>query len=67
MFIEAVLRIRSRNDFDENLGTIEYAADRRTNVVTLTYFEKYVMLIVSSEPNVDIDDTVRKIKKLLES
>ena len=67
MFIEAVLRIRTRQDFDENLGAVEYAAARRTNIVTFTFFEKDTVLFVSAEPNVDIDDTARKIQKLLKS
>lgn len=29
MFVEAVLRIRTRQDFDDNLGPVEYAAARR--------------------------------------
>ena len=65
MFIEAVLRIRTRQDFDENLGEVEYAAARRTNVVTLTFLVDDKVLFVSAEPNVDIDDTARKIQKIL--
>ena len=37
MFVEAVLRIRTRQDFDENLGSVKYAAARRAKVVTLTF------------------------------
>ena len=65
MFIEAVLRIRTRQDFDENLGPVEYAAARRTNVVTLTFIVDDMVLFISAEPNVDIDKTARKIQKLL--
>ena len=65
MFIEAVLRIRTRQDFDDNLGPVEYAAARRKNVVTMTIpFEKNI-LFVTSEPDVDIDKTAKKILELL--
>ena len=37
MFIEAVLRIRTRQEFDENLGPVAYAAARRKNVVVMTF------------------------------
>ena len=65
MFIEAVLRIRTRQDFDENLGPVEYAAARRTTVVTLTFLLDGKVLFVSAEPNVDIDITAKKILKLV--
>ena len=65
MFIEAVLRIRTRQDFDENLGPVEYAAARRKNVVTLTFLYGDKVLFISAEPNVDIDKTAQKIMGLL--
>ena len=64
MFIEAVLRIRTRQDFDENLGPVEYAAARRKNVVTFTFLYGDKVLFVSGEPNVDIDKTAQKIMRL---
>jgi len=65
MFIEAVLRIRTRQDFDENLGPVEYAAARRTHVVTMTFLVNDKVLFISAEPTVDIDKTARKIQNLL--
>jgi len=65
MFIEAVLRIRTRQDFDENLGPVTYAAARRTNVVTITILVGGKVLFVSAEPDVDIDDTAKKILQIL--
>ena len=65
MFIEAVLRIRTRQDFDENLGPVQYAAARRTNVVTMTFLGDGKVLFISAEPDVDIDDTARKILKII--
>ena len=64
MFIEAVLRIRTRQDFDEHLGPVEYAAARRKNVVTFTFLYGDNVLFVSAEPNVDIDKTAKKIMSL---
>ena len=61
MFIEAVLRIRTRQDFDDNLGPVEYAAARRKKVVTMTIPFKDKILFVAAEPDVDIDKTARKI------
>ena len=65
MFIETVLRIRTRQDFDENLGPVEYAAARRKNVVTMTFPYDDKILFVAAKPDVDIDKTARKILGLL--
>ena len=65
MFIEAVLRIRTRQEFDANLGPVEYAAARRTNVVTLTFLVDDKVLFVSADPDVDIDITAKKILELM--
>jgi len=64
MFIEAVLRIRTRQDFDNNLGPVEYAAARRKNVVTFTFMYGDKILFISAEPNVDIDKIAQKIMRL---
>ena len=65
MFIEAVLRIRTRQDFDDNLGSVEYAAARRKNVVIMTFPFKDSVLFVAAAPDVLIDETARKILDLL--
>ena len=64
MFIEAVLRIRTRQEFDKNLGQVEYAAARRTNVVTLTFLVDDRVLFVSADLDVYIDVTAIKILKM---
>jgi hypothetical protein len=65
MFVEAVLRIRTRQDFDDNLGPVEYAAARRKNVVTMNVPFENNVLFVAAEPDIDIDKTGRKILDLL--
>ena len=65
MFVEAVLRIRTRQDFDDNLGPVEYAAARRKNVVTITIPFEDKVLFVSAEYDIDIDKNSRKILDLL--
>ena len=65
MFVEAVLRIRTRQDFDDNLGPVEYASARRKNVVTMTIPFEDKVLFVAAKPDVDIDKTARKILDLL--
>ena len=52
MFIEAVLRIRTRQEFDENLGSVPYAAARRKKVVAFTFLVDGKVLFVSTELDV---------------
>ena len=67
MFMEAVLRVRTRQDFDDNLGSVKYAASRRNAVVMMTFpvLNDHVLLI-SAEPDVNIDDTAKKIMRICE-
>lgn len=65
MFIEAVLRIRTRQEFDENLGPVKYAAARRVKVVTITFLVENTVLFISANPDIDIDDTAKKILKII--
>jgi len=64
MFIEAVLRQRTREEFDYNLGPVQYAAARRKNAVILSFPIDKNVLFTSSEPFVEIDKTARKIMKI---
>jgi len=65
MFMEAVLRVKTRQDFDDNLGPVRYAASRRDVVVMMTFpvLNDHVLLI-SAEPHVDIDKTAKKIMSI---
>ena len=67
MFMEAVLRVRTRQDFDDNLGPVRYAASRRDAVVMMTFpvLNNHV-LFVTTEPNVEIDKTAKKIMGICE-
>ena len=65
MFMEAVLRVRTRQEFDENLGSVTYAAARRKNVVIMTFLVDDKVLFISANPDVNIDDTAKKILSLI--
>ncbi len=56
-----VLRIKTRQEFDENLGPVTYAAVRRKHVVTMTFLMDDKVLFVTADPNVEIDKTAYKI------
>jgi len=64
MFIEAVLRQRTREEFDYNLGPVQYGAARRKNAVIMSFPIGKNVLFTSAEPFVEIDKTARKIMKI---
>jgi hypothetical protein len=64
MFIEAVLRQRTREEFDYNLGPVQYGAARRKNAVIMSFPIDKNVLFISAESFVEIDKTARKIMKI---
>ncbi len=64
MFIEAVLRQRTREEFDYNLGPVQYGAARRKNAVIMSFPIDKNVLFTSAESFVEIDKTARKIMKI---
>ena len=64
IFLEVALRVKTREDFDYNVGPVKYAASRRSKIVMMTFPLKNEILLVSSEPNVEIDTIAKKIIKI---
>ena len=64
MFIEAVLRQRTREEFDYNLGPVQYGAARRKNAVIMSFPIGKNVLFISADPFVEIDKTAKKIMKI---
>ena len=64
IFLEVALRVRTREDFDYNVGPVKYAASRRAKVVMMTFPVKDKILFVSTDPDVEIDTIAKKIIKI---
>jgi len=64
LFMEIVLRVTSRKDFDNKLGPVTYASSRREKVVILTFPMGNHILLVSAETSVNIEEIATKILKL---
>ncbi|MGQ0637750.1 MAG: DUF6659 family protein [Nitrososphaerota archaeon] len=65
MYMELALRVSMRKEFDYSLGPVKYAASRREKAVMISFPINSNTLLVSAEPNVDIDKTANKIMKLV--
>jgi len=64
MYMELVLRVSTRKEFDYSLGPVQYSASRRINAVMLSFPVNNKVLMVSAEPSVNIDDIAKTIMKL---
>jgi len=62
MYMELVLRVT--RDFDYSLGPVKYSASRRQNVVVISFPFENMVLLISAQPDVEIDKTAKKIMKL---
>ena len=66
MFLEAAIRVRTRKDFDPDLGPVRYAASRRDKVVMMTFpISDNHIVFVSTEPDVDIEKLAVKILSMI--
>ena len=61
MYMELALRVSLRKDFDYSLGQVEYSASRREKAVMMSFPINNNVLMISAEPDVDIDKTAKKI------
>jgi len=64
IFLEVALRVRTREDFDPDVGPVKYAASRRARVVMMTFPLMNKILFVSMEPDVEMDTIAKKIIKI---
>jgi hypothetical protein len=64
LYMELILRVSTRQEFDESLGVVEYSASRRAKAVVISFPIDNKVLLVSVDPTADIDETAKKIKKI---
>lgn len=64
MYMELILRVSLRKDFDYSLGPVKYSASRREHVVVMSFPLDNVVLMVSAQPDVDLDQTAKKVMKI---
>ena len=64
LYMELILRVSTRTEFDESLGPVKYSASRRGKAVLLSFPVDNKVLLISAESDVDIDKTANKIMKI---
>ncbi len=63
MFMELALRVSMRMEFDYSLGPVKYSASRREKAVMLSFPINNNVLLVSTEPSIEIEQFAQKILK----
>lgn len=61
MYNELALRIAKRKEFDSNLGRVKYSASRREKVVMMSFPIAGKIILITAEPNVNIDRLAYRI------
>ncbi len=64
LYLEIVLGVKTTQEFDYHLGSVDYIAARRKKVITFTFALNDKILFVSTKSNVDIEKTAQKIIKI---
>jgi hypothetical protein len=66
IFRELALRISTRKKFDYSMGAVKYSASRREKLVMMSFPLKNTILLITAEPNVNIDRLAYKIIQILD-
>jgi hypothetical protein len=65
IFRELVVRISTRKNFDFSMGAVKYSASRREKLVMMSFPLKNIILLITTEPHVNIDRLAYKIIQIL--
>jgi len=64
LYMELILRVSTRQEFDQTLGIVDYSASRREKAVLLSFPIGNKVLLISADVNANIDETAKKVKKI---
>ena len=65
MYMELALRVSMRMEFDYSLGPVKFSASRREKAVMMSFPLNNNVLLVSAEPNINIESFAQKILKII--
>ena len=65
LYMELILRVSTRQEFDRTLGVVDYSASRREKAVVMSFPIGNKVLLVSADTAVNIDETAKKVKKII--
>ena len=65
IFRELAIRVATRVKFDYSMGRVKYSASRREKLVMMSFPLKRNILLITAEPNVNIDRLAYRIIQIL--
>ena len=65
VFRDLAIRISTRKNFDFSMGAVKYSASRREKLVMMSFPLKNIILLITTEPHVNIDRLAYKIIQIL--
>ncbi len=65
IFRELAIRVATRVKFDYSMGRVKYSSSRREKLVMMSFPLKNSILLITAEPNVNIDRLAYKIIQFL--
>lgn len=65
IFRELAIRVATRVNFDYSMGRVKYSASRREKLVMMSFPLKNFILLITAEPNINIDRLGYKIIQTL--
>ena len=65
IFRELALRVSTRKNFDYSMGPVKYSASRREKLVMMSFPLEGNILLITTDPNVNIDRLAYKIIQII--
>lgn len=65
IYRELAIRAATRQKFDYSMGRVKYSASRRENLVIMSFPLKNIILLITAEPNINIDRLAYKIIQIM--
>ncbi len=65
IYRELAIRVSTRQKFDYSMGRVKYSASRREKLVMMSFPLKKFILLITAEPNINIDRLAYKIIQVM--
>ncbi len=65
IYRELAIRVSTRQKFDYSMGGVKYSASRREKLVMMSFPLKKFILLITAEPNINIDRLAYKIIQVI--
>ena len=65
IFRDLAIRVAARAKFDYSMGRVKYSSSRREKLVMMSFPLKRNILLITAEPNINIDRLAYKIIQIL--